>query len=604
MNPRIFSLALVAALAGSSLATSPVTMAWARAYSLHGQAEGIALDASGNVYTVQDASVGANVLWSVQKFDPYGVLGWNQANYFLNSSQAYGLKTDSAGNTDVFGSAANTPTDSDAIVYKLDKTGALAWFNQLSGADKNFDACLDVTPAANGGVFALTEATLGGSLWSEVFAISNLGSAGFGQAGVQMTGIRDVVGPASNFALTGLASNGGMFAELTQPGNWSFKEVEPTTIVGGVTTSYSYKTGFDPAGLLYVFKSKAVVTLLSETDTYTIRAFDTGGNVVWSAGPFDDTLTGDVQVPRANKAYYTATSGGVQTVYLRSQAGLTWSKPHANSGILVADDTSGVFFISSSGGGLKIEHLNEKDGSLDWTTAYTPPQSASILGLHTAVKGGALHIFGTYNHLLTGTRDDFTVKFIQGIGPTSVTLTSPSITGSQVIGGTVKISAPAPAGGFTVNLSSSDAGNVGVPAQVVVPKGMSSVSFNCVCDAVDTKQPVNIIAKAAGCMRASTVTLNPNPLSGFTPASPSVVGGAVFSAKVNLAGPAGNSGRFVYLNSIDPAVASVPHSLYIAPGTTSASFQVTTHAVAIDTVMQITATSGGVVKTMALTVKH
>ena len=602
-NSNLLSLAVFATLAGSSLASTPVTMAWARAYALHGQAQGITLDPSGNVYTLQNAVVGANNLWSVQKFDAYGVPGWNQTNYFLNNSLAFGLRADASNNVYVFGNAANTPSESDAVVYMLNKLGTLTWLNQFAGGDHGFDACLDIGFDNLGNSYALDEETVGGKLTTVGHPMGPTGIPGLGQAGVQMTSIQDVVGPGPLFGLTGVATNGGMFAELLAGGGYAFGEIEPTTLIGGVNTYYRYKVAFDPSGLLYVFKAKAVVALLTETDTYTIRAFDTNGNVVWSAGPFDGYLNG-VAVPKANKLYYTANVGGAQTIYLRSQSGIQWSKLQTDFGTLVADDTAGLFFLTNPANSIKIDHLNEADGSQDWTTTYTPPNCANLVRTYTAVKGGALHIFGSYDNSSTNTMDEYAVKFIQGLGPTSVTLTAPTVTGSKVIGGTVKISGPAPAAGFRINLASTDPAGVGVPPQVVVPQGMTSVSFNCTCDAVDAKQPVNIVAKAAGCMRAATVVLNPNPLSGFTPASTSVVGGAVISAKVILAGPAGNSGRFVSLNSIKPTVASVPSSVYIAPGATSAAFQVTTHAVPIDTVISIKATSGGVIKTMDLTVKH
>lgn len=82
-----------------------------------------------------------------------------------------------------------------------------------------------------------------------------------------------------------------------------------------------------------------------------------------------------------------------------------------------------------------------------------------------------------------------------------------------------------------------------------------------------------------------------------------VFGGSTSTARVTLAGPARNGGALVALSSSTPGVASVPDSVTVAAGATSATFSVSTVAVGELTGVTISATRLGVTATAILTVK-
>jgi len=90
----------------------------------------------------------------------------------------------------------------------------------------------------------------------------------------------------------------------------------------------------------------------------------------------------------------------------------------------------------------------------------------------------------------------------------------------------------------------------------------------------------------------STLSLNPT----------TVTGGDSSTGTVTLSGPAPSGGAQVALSSSDPSVATVPSSVTVAAGATSATFTVSTNAVSASTTVAISAIYAGVTKTASLTV--
>ena len=72
---------------------------------------------------------------------------------------------------------------------------------------------------------------------------------------------------------------------------------------------------------------------------------------------------------------------------------------------------------------------------------------------------------------------------------------------------------------------------------------------------------------------------------------------------VTLSSAAPSGGAVVMLASSNGTVASVPPSVTVAAGATSASFTVTTHPVSVSTTVNVSATYAGLTKTAALTVR-
>lgn len=99
---------------------------------------------------------------------------------------------------------------------------------------------------------------------------------------------------------------------------------------------------------------------------------------------------------------------------------------------------------------------------------------------------------------------------------------------------------------------------------------------------------------------ASTTTAA--SLSAVSVSPTSVVGGTTAQGTITLTGGAPSGGAVVTLSSANTSVVSVPASVTVAAGASTATFGVNTSAVAANTSVTITATYGGVSHTTTLTV--
>jgi subtilisin family serine protease len=201
------------------------------------------------------------------------------------------------------------------------------------------------------------------------------------------------------------------------------------------------------------------------------------------------------------------------------------------------------------------------------------------------------------------------LQAVGGGGPTQPSLSSLSLNPTSVVGGnsstgTVTLTAPAPSGGFVVNLSSSNTNVATVPSTVTVPAGATSANFTVSTQAVSSATSVTVTASAGGVSRTATLTVNPAPsvtLQSLTISPTSVWGGSTATGTVTLSSPAPAGGVVVQLRS-SSSRASVPSSVTIPAGATSARFTIQTRSAFSITTVTITATYNGVSRSAQLTV--
>lgn len=89
----------------------------------------------------------------------------------------------------------------------------------------------------------------------------------------------------------------------------------------------------------------------------------------------------------------------------------------------------------------------------------------------------------------------------------TVTLTPPLVRGGLPSEGRVMLIAPAPAGGFTAALLSSDFSVANVPGNVVIPAGATEAVFPVQTAPVGATRNIEISANASGQVRAATLTV-------------------------------------------------------------------------------------------------
>jgi len=189
----------------------------------------------------------------------------------------------------------------------------------------------------------------------------------------------------------------------------------------------------------------------------------------------------------------------------------------------------------------------------------------------------------------------------------SISLNPASVTGGNSSTGTVTLSGPAPTGGAQVALSSSNTAVATVPSSVTVAAGTTSAAFTVSTSAVAASTTVTISASYAGATASASLTVTPAPpaptLSSLTLNPTTVIGGVQSSTgTVALSGPALSGGAQVALFSSNSAVASVPSSVTVPAGATSATFTVSTSAVTASTTVTISASYSGATRSASLTV--
>lgn len=161
----------------------------------------------------------------------------------------------------------------------------------------------------------------------------------------------------------------------------------------------------------------------------------------------------------------------------------------------------------------------------------------------------------------------------------SLSISPTSVVGGVSATGRVTLSSPAPPGGISVTLASSDTNAATVPPSVTVAAGTTSKTFTVTTKPVAAQVPVTISASYNNYTSTALLTVNPAVLSSLTVSPASVIGGKTSNGKVTLNGKAPSGGAVVALASADLS-ASVPATVRISSGSTTATFTITTTPVA------------------------
>ena len=192
--------------------------------------------------------------------------------------------------------------------------------------------------------------------------------------------------------------------------------------------------------------------------------------------------------------------------------------------------------------------------------------------------------------------------------PASITLSPTSTIG---LGGssfaTVTVASPNSAD-ETLQVTSSNPAVASVPNSVTIPVGSTTGGFNIFTTSVNVQTLVTISVSGGGVTRSAVLTVNPQApaaaagLTSIAVTPSSVTGGSSSQGTVTLSSGAPQGGAVVALSVSNPGIASVPASVTIPAGATSATFSVTTTSVSASTATTLSAAYGGVTRTATLTV--
>jgi hypothetical protein len=184
--------------------------------------------------------------------------------------------------------------------------------------------------------------------------------------------------------------------------------------------------------------------------------------------------------------------------------------------------------------------------------------------------------------------------------PSAVTLTPLRVTGGNSAQGRVTLGGAAPRGGTVVTLRADDASIATVPERVTVPTGARSAFFLVRTRGVRDTTAVSITATRAATSVSAPLTLLPPVLTGLTLKPSLVRSGSSTLGQVTLSGPAPDGGAVIALASGNPDVATVPASITVPAGATSATFPVGTQPSGTSASLPLTASFGSVTRTVTL----
>jgi hypothetical protein len=247
------------------------------------------------------------------------------------------------------------------------------------------------------------------------------------------------------------------------------------------------------------------------------------------------------------------------------------------------------------------------------TVTLTSSSASAVVPASVTIPAGATSAQFSIATGIVATRTSATLSAAFGGVTKSSTLTvNPIVVSSLALspavlaGGvppstnTVYLTGPAVGAGAVVTLRSSSASAV-VPASVTIPAGATSAHFSITTTSVAAATSVTISAAYGGVTKTATLTVNPAAASLLVLYPTVLVGGVSSTANtVYLNAPAPSTGALVTLTSSDPS-ATVPASVNIVAGATSATFGIKTTSVASSKTVTISAAYGGVKKTAILT---
>ena len=293
----------------------------------------------------------------------------------------------------------------------------------------------------------------------------------------------------------------------------------------------------------------------------------------------------------------TASNVGQNTLTVSPLLGGLFVRPGA---IIGGASASGLVFLNfDAGSGGATVALSSNNPSITVPATVSVPQGTNQATFTINSSFVTSAITGTVTANLLGAAAHASVTLEPALYSLSVSPSSgPGGAAATLV---INLGANAPAGGWPVNLSSSNPVAASVPATVTVAAGTRYLQVRVTTTPQCTNTPVTLTAASGASTLNTTLTVTPSPPSSLSFVS-SVVGGTPVTATVNLSYPACSSGLSVALQSSNPSVASVPATVTVLGGHNSATFTITTFSVTTTTTVTISATSDNVTKSKVLTV--
>lgn len=566
-------------------------VAWVNSYNSPTNANDFAnnliIDSSSNIFMIGTTRSATRYDVLVRRMNGLGVTAWTTT---LNNSTTNGND---------FGRAVSL--DSAGHVYALGMyqraVGNEARLTRLQNA-----TLTPATPTAVGGnSVTWTLALNSQNPASRVFTLSSNSPAGTVPASVTLpasavniTFVMTTTGVAVPTPVTVTAGGSVLGTVTLNPPTPASVVVNPGDIVSGTSSTGTVNiNGKAPAGgwTVFVRDNSSAVSLPSTV------LIDAGATFA----QFDiSTVPTAVDVPAA----ITATSGGgTATTTLQVRRATLTSVSVSSASVTGGTPVTGRMVLSGIAGANFAVTLSSSN-----TNAAVMPSSAIVtrnfqegtFPITTKAVGADTTV--TITAVLNGVTRTTTLSVLAPV-LTSVSGSPQSVPGGTGITGTLTLSNVAPATGtFPVTLSSANPAAVQVPATVNLTNNSATTTFAITTSPVASTVAVTISATFNGVTKTGSVTARAAGLASVDFLSDSVKGGFSTTGIIRMDGRVGAGGILVTLVSSNPAIASVPATVRIPAGATSASFTVTTSAVGADTTVTISATRNAITKTADIVV--
>jgi hypothetical protein len=369
-----------------------------------------------------------------------------------------------------------------------------------------------------------------------------------------------------------VAPASGATAQLPFFADWTDT---PNPQVPGYDLEFNTSPNFTPgtmALLLSPSRSDYMITRdLLAPGSYFWRVRALHGDVagLWSAGRAI-TVTAPIAPPDVNLFAILAEPGNAYGGNT-SQARVMLDNPAPAGGAVVSLSTD-------------IPQVNMPSSTISVPAGKTDATISNITtGPVPNNGGGSVGIIG-----------DLFAGFANGSGQNSfgilpilygMSLSNESVVGGTSVNATVTLLSPAPTGGTTVRLVSSDFNIVTPPPTVFIPAGATEVNFTIPTSSVAVATRVIIETgtdidgyRAPQTWLTVTPLGSPQPppsLSSLTLSSPTVPSGGTITGTLTLTSPAPTGGAVVTLQGSMEGQVIVPPSVTIPAGSTSATFTTT-----------------------------
>ena len=358
--------------------------------------------------------------------------------------------------------------------------------------------------------------------------------------------------------------------------------LNPSSVVGGNTSTATIDIASPaPAGGLVITLSSNCSDVLAPA-TVTVSAGQTSVSV---------------QVPTRTvlsqvDAVITATLNGVsRTANLSLTAPALTSIALNPSTVRGGEDATLTVQLTSVAptGGVTVV-LASTNSALVVPASVTVPTGETTVKVTLATRAVTATENGQLTATFAGVSKSVQVSVLAPV-MASLTIEPNAVVGGSSATGTLELSSIAPSGGLVVSLSSNKS-DVLVPATITIPAGSTTVSFAVQTSKVASDVTASITVTLNGNTRTAQLRVVAHQLSTVAVSPSSVSGGTSFTGRVTLQQAAPAGGIVVALSGNDSAV-SMPSTVTVDAGKTTATFAGTTAAVTVTKNVTITASLNG-----------